>query len=118
MIMLQRKLTCKYTGTDEYMPKDVQRDKKMAVIGFEVQKREVSYNGKRRIEDDLFFLVVNNKGHVTRLASFCCSVMVDDTEDRTRAALAQGVGSVAELSSMLLCSSEGGMVTVNVNNNK
>lgn len=108
MIMLQRKLKCKYTGTDEYMPKEITKDKLMPVIGFEVQRREAEYEGKKRIEDDLYLLVINNKGHIARIAAWTCNVMIDD-EDKAMLSIAQSIGSA---SSLLLNSSDEGTIQI------
>jgi len=108
MVMLQRKLKCKYVGTDEFMPKDITREKMMPVIGFEVQRREAEYDGKKRIEDDLFLLVVNNNGRIVRVAAWCCKVIIDEDE-KAIAGIAQSVGSVA---SMIMESSNEGMIQI------
>lgn len=105
MIMLTRRLKCKYTGTDEFMPKEISRDKAMTVVGYEVQRREVSYGDKKKVEDDLFLLVIGNTGYITRIASFCCRVMIDDNDDKANSSIAQSIGTMASL--LLESSSEG-----------
>ncbi len=115
MIMLQRKLKCEFVGTDEFMPKDITRDKTIPVIGFEVQRREAEYidlidlvDEKKQIEDDLFLLVVNNSGRIVRIAAWCCKVTIDEDE-RAIVGIAQSVGLVA---SMIKESSNEGMIQI------
>lgn len=84
MIMLQRKIRCKYTGNDNYMPKDskgnplLSRERWIPVIGYEIRRREKIYDGKIRVVEDIYLVVINDNQKVETIASFNCHVLIDD----------------------------------------
>lgn len=78
MIMLQRKIKCKFTGSEDFQPEGIPRDKWLPVIGFEVRRREKIFNDKKEIVEDVYYLVTNEKGKLQTIASFNCSTMIDE----------------------------------------
>ena len=80
-IMIQRKLKCKFTGSDDYLPEGIPRDKFIPVIGFEYRKREQHKDGKSFWVEDLYYVVINNKGKAVSIASFNCSTMIDESAE-------------------------------------
>lgn len=76
--MIQRKLKCKFTGSDDFLPEDIPRDKFIPVIGYEYRRKEREHNGKSFVQEDVYYIVINNKGKLTTIASFNCSTMIDD----------------------------------------
>lgn len=94
MIMLQRKIKCKFTGSDDYLPEGVPRDKFIPVIGIEARRREKTYEGKTQWVEDLFYIVINNKGKVVTIASFNCSTMIDESAEIPAGQLVQLLNNI------------------------
>jgi len=78
MIHLQRKVKMKYTGSDEYLPQGVPREKFIPVIGYESRKVEKTYEGKQKTSEEIFYFVLNDNGKMTRIAEFNCVTMIDE----------------------------------------
>ncbi len=78
MIHMMRKLKCKYTGPDDYLPEGVPRDKFIPVLGYEVRRREQRKEDKTVIVEDVYYMVTNDKGKLVSIASFNCSTMIDE----------------------------------------
>lgn len=78
MIMLQRKIKCKFTGSEDYQPEGIPRDRWLPVIGWETRKREKEYQGTKQWVEDIFYHVTNEKGKLVCIASFNCSTMIDE----------------------------------------
>lgn len=76
-----RKIKCKFTGSDDFLPEGVPRDKWLPVIGYETRKREKEFEGKKSIVEDILYLVTNEKGKIVPIASFNCSTMIDDQSE-------------------------------------
>lgn len=103
--ILQRKLKCKYTGSDDYLPPDVPREKFMPVVGFEYRKRKISgvgenHNTTKEIED-LYFLVINSKGKITTIASFNCNTMIDENAEINAGSLMQLLNNITIMGKVL-----------------
>lgn len=92
--IIQRKLKCKFTGSDDFLPEGVPRDKFMPVIAYEYQRREKEFEGKARIQEDLFYIVLNNKGKPTRIASFNCATMIDENAEINAGQLMQLLNNI------------------------
>lgn len=78
MIMLQRKLRCKFMGDKKYLPESITPGKWMPIIGFETRKRRKETRGIVVEVEDLYYLVVNDNWKVETIASFNCHTMIDN----------------------------------------
>lgn len=76
MVWMQRKIKCKVINPD-YKPDGIP-DKFIPVLGIETRKREKEYQGKKMIVEDVYYLVVDNRGKLLSIASFNCATMVDE----------------------------------------
>lgn len=77
MVWMQRKIKCKVIN-DEYRPEGIPSDRFIPVLGIETRKREKEYQGKKMWVEDVYYLVVDNRGKLLSVASFNCSTMVDE----------------------------------------
>lgn len=87
MIYLQRKLKCKYVGSNDFQPEGIPANKWMIVIGYETIRREKRFGEKTETVDDLYFFVVNDKGKISKIAQFNCQVMIDEASELNTAQL-------------------------------
>lgn len=78
MIHIMRKIKCKFTGSEDYQPEGIPRDKWFPVIGYEVRAREKEFQGKKERVEDVYYLVTNDKGKMVTIASFNCTTMIDE----------------------------------------
>jgi len=81
MVHMQRKVKCKFIGSEEYQPEGIPREKWLPVLGVEVRKREKEFNNKKEIVEDIYYLVANDKAKMVTIASFNCSTMIDDAAE-------------------------------------
>lgn len=81
MIHLQRKIKCKFTGSEDFQPEGIPRDKWLPVIGYEARRREKDFQGKKETVEDVYYLVTNDKGKLVTIASFNCSTMIDEAAE-------------------------------------
>jgi hypothetical protein len=83
MIHMMRKLKCKFTGADDFLPEGIPRDKFLPVLGIESRKRihvdtREGKQGKQKEVEDIFYLVTDDKGKLISIASFNCATMIDE----------------------------------------
>lgn len=104
MIYIQRKLKCKYTGDEKYRQEGIERDKWMPVVGFESRKRNVTYEGKTKVVDDLYYVVISAKSEVLIVSSINCIARIDEGAELQGG---QAVGLMNNILSVLKVISEG-----------
>jgi len=92
--MIQRKLRCKFTGSDDFLPEDIPRDKFLPVIGYEYRRKERQFEGKTIQQEDLYYIVIDNKGKLKTIASFNCSTMIDDQSEINGSQLMQLLNNI------------------------
>lgn len=101
MIHLQRKIKCKFTGSEEYQPEGIAREKWFPVIGYEIRKREKKFENKIEMVEDVFYLVTNEKGRMITLASFNCSTMIDEQAELSGGQLMQLLNNILSMGKVL-----------------
>lgn len=100
-IILQRKLKCKFTGSDDYLPEFIPRDSFIPVIGFEYRKREVLKENKNFFIEDLYYQVINSKGKIISIASFNCNTMIDEQAEINSGTLMQLLNNISLIGRVL-----------------
>lgn len=100
-IILQRKLKCKFTGSDDYLPEDIPREKFMPIVGYEYRKREVRKDDKSFSVEDLYYQVINSKGKIISLASFNCNTMIDENAEINAGTLMQLLNNISLIGKVL-----------------
>lgn len=100
-ISLQRKLKCKFTGSDDYLPEGIPRDKFIPVIGFEYRRREQNKDGKSFTVEDVYFQVINDKGKLISIASFNCSTMIDEAAEINGGQLVQLLNNISIMGKLI-----------------
>lgn len=73
-----RKIKCKFTGSEDFQPEGIPRDKWFPVLGYETRQRQKTFENKTETVTDVYYLVTNDKGRLTTIASFNCSTMIDE----------------------------------------
>jgi len=81
MIHMIHPIQCKYTGDDKYMRDGIERKKWYTVVGYEARNVEKEFEGKKKWIDELFYLVINDQGKMVVIASFNCSVRIDQQSE-------------------------------------
>jgi hypothetical protein len=81
MVHIMRKIKCKFTGSEDYQPEGIPRDRWFPVIGYEVRAREKDFQGKKERVEDIYYLVTNDKGKMVTIASFNCTTMIDESAE-------------------------------------
>lgn len=81
MVIMQRKIQCKYTGPDKYLQEGFKRDKWFPVVATEVRRREKEYEGKKRTVEEIFYIVIGEKGQLVTTASFNCETRIDESAE-------------------------------------
>jgi hypothetical protein len=81
MVIMQRKIQCKYTGPDKYMQEGFRRDKWLPVVATEVRKREKAYEGKKRVIEEIFYIIIGDNGQLITTASFNCETRIDESAE-------------------------------------
>jgi|WetSurMetagenome_2_1015567.scaffolds.fasta_scaffold15199_9 hypothetical protein len=97
MIHLQRKLKMKYTGSDDYLPEGVPRDKFIPVIGYEIRKTEKNVKGENKTFEDIYYIVINDNGKLSKVAEFNCVTMIDEQAEISGERLTQGVQNLMSI---------------------
>lgn len=97
MIQMMKKIEVKFTGDDEYRPKELPRDKWLSVLGYEWKRRNTEYEGKPKVVNDLFFIVVGNNGKVCRVSEISCSVRIDQRSEIEGGQLIQMMNNITTL---------------------
>ncbi len=77
MIVLQRPLLAKYSGPDEYMPEEMKRDKFLPVVGVKTRLNERVVNGQEKKIEDIYYLLINDKGKLIEVSSFNCTTEIN-----------------------------------------
>ena len=114
MIMLQRKLKCKYVGEPKYLPDNFPVDRFVPVVGYEVRRRNIHRkdSDKEDVVEDVYYQVIDNKGKLIPVASFNMQTMIDDGDEKSMLAIAQNTGEIA---SMIKSSMYEGEIVVRTN---
>lgn len=81
MVHMMRKLKCKFTGSEDFQPEGIPRDKWLPVLGYETRNRVKRFENKEENVTDIYYLVMNDKGRLTTIASFNCSTMIDEAAE-------------------------------------
>jgi hypothetical protein len=103
---MQRKIKCKFTGADDFLPEGIPRDKFLPVLGIETRKRVHVDNrpGKEGIKkevEDIFYLVTDDKGKMISIASFNCSTMIDEKAEIDFSAAMQMMNNITIIGKIL-----------------
>ena len=77
MIVMQRPLMAKYSGPDEYIPEGIPRDKFLPVVGVKTRTEERMVKDKPKKIEDIFYLIINDKGKLTEVSSFNCTTEIN-----------------------------------------
>lgn len=80
MVWMQRKLKCKVINSD-YRPEGIPENKFIPVLGIETRRREKEFEGKKTIVEDVYFLVVTDRGKLITVGSFNCATMLDEESE-------------------------------------
>lgn len=92
-----RKLKCRFSGDKKYLPDGIPENKWIPVIGYEIRERhQASRNNANRIVNDIFYLVLDDKGKIIPLASFNCQTIVDDSELQVMVSMVKGIATLVE----------------------
>lgn len=81
MVHMMRKIKCKFTGSEDFQPEGIGRDKWFPVIGYETRQRQKTFDNKTETVTDIYYLVTNDKGRLVTVASFNCSTMIDEAAE-------------------------------------
>lgn len=84
-MFLTRQLKVKFTGSEEYRPKDLPRDKAIPVVGFHSKQIRKTFDGEERLDTELIYLVIDSKGKVVPVVAFNCIAIIDDNTSPTNA---------------------------------
>lgn len=103
---MQRKIKCKFTGADDFLPEGIPRDKFIPVIGIEVRKRVHIDNrpgkeGAKKEVEDIYYIVTDDKGKITSIASFNCSTMIDEKAEIDFSAAMQMMNNITIIGKIL-----------------
>lgn len=114
MIMLQRKLKCKFIGEQKYLPDNFPPNQFVPVVGYEIRKRNIQRQGSDEVltVEDVYYQVIDNKGKLIPVASFNMQTMIDDGDEKAVMAIAQNTGEIA---SMIKSSMYEGEIVVRTN---
>lgn len=77
MMVMQRKVAFKFTGSDDYKPELISRDKHYPVIGYEVRRSEKQFEGEMKIQESLYYLIIDDKGKPVVVASWNGETVID-----------------------------------------
>jgi hypothetical protein len=92
---MQRKIKAKFTGSEDYQPEGIPREKWLPVLGVEVRRREKEYEGKTTVVEDIYYLVANDKAKIVTIASFNCSTMIDEAAEINYGQLMQSLQNIS-----------------------
>ena len=101
MIHMMRKLKCKFTGSDDFLPEGIPREKFMPVLGYEVRRRDQVKNDKKIVVEDIYYIVTTDKGKVIPIASFNCATMIDERAEIDLAAAVELLKNVTMIGKIL-----------------
>jgi hypothetical protein len=81
MLMLQRKVRFKYTGDNDYKPDGIDKSKYYTVIGYEIQSVEKERDGVTKRQDNLYYVVINDKARSVIVASWNGETIIDNSAE-------------------------------------
>lgn len=95
MIVLQRPLMAKYSGPDEYIPEGITRDKFLPVVGVKTRTEERMVKDKPKKIEDIFYLVINDKGKLLEVSAFNCTTEINRKLELNTDQLLNALGAIA-----------------------
>lgn len=82
MKYLMRKLRAKFTGSEEFRPKDFNFKEFVSVVGFETRQKTINDNaGNEKRVEELYLIVVDDKGRLISVMAYNCKVIIDEKEN-------------------------------------
>jgi hypothetical protein len=97
MIQIQRQLMAKYSGPDDYIPEGISRDKFIPVVGVKTRIEERMVRDKPKKIEDIFLLIINDKGHIVEVSAFNCTVEINRKAEFNPDQITQILGTIQTL---------------------
>lgn len=85
-MFINRKVKVKFAGDDDYRPRDMPANKFIPAIGFSTRRIEKNVEGKHRIDEELYFIIIDNQGKAVPVAAFNCVAVCDEADDTAKLA--------------------------------
>ena len=80
-MFINRRVKVKFIGKDDFRPRDMPANKFIPVIGFTTRRVEKLFEGKERIEEELYYIIIDNQGKSVPVAAFNCVAVCDEADD-------------------------------------
>lgn len=80
-MFIMKKIRAKFCGNEDYRPKNFEGDKFVPVIGFESRRVMKNINGEERNIEELFIMLIDDKGKIISTAAFNWCIVVDTSEE-------------------------------------